>query len=264
MYILNLFAWHNIKYGVLNLIIFFRVIWNFRSWDFGYVLPILIKALEQLYESGIEHAYDNSKFKKLKTVICLLKRIEEDNYYDNITMFHDKKWGKPEFSWISMEDGEYSQLEINHKNAITEEDKIQQNKEFLRLKSDEDIKKSDMEYTCKLIQKHFLTWWHQELIMGLITKSVTITQNQVMGFTCDVCGKSFFEDDFINFQEALIWNNECGYGSVWGDGSLIELNICQQCLFELFEEKVTYLNPDKQLNINHFNDFTQTICKEIK
>ena len=58
--------------------------------------------------------------------------------------------------------------------------------------------------------------------MPLIFEEVVEKTYQIAGFKCNVCKEEFDTDDHINMQEVLSWRNECGYGSVWGDGARIE------------------------------------------
>jgi len=46
---------------------------------------------------------------------------------------------------------------------------------------------------------------------------------------CDICGKDVTNTIYEN-QEMISIRNNCGYGSVFGDGNIIELDICQSCL----------------------------------
>lgn len=51
---------------------------------------------------------------------------------------------------------------------------------------------------------------------------------------CDKCGKhSHIDEDPFEFQEFLTWEHDCGYDSIFGDGSGIELDLCQDCVKEL-------------------------------
>ena len=51
--------------------------------------------------------------------------------------------------------------------------------------------------------------------------------------TCDICKKVYLSDDIFETQEFVYIRNDCGYGSVFGDGDEIELDICQHCLKEI-------------------------------
>ena len=56
---------------------------------------------------------------------------------------------------------------------------------------------------------------------------------QVVGYTCDCCKKAIQvggkDDDWIERQEMLHWRMRGGYGSVFGDGAYISLDLCQAC-----------------------------------
>lgn len=45
--------------------------------------------------------------------------------------------------------------------------------------------------------------------------------------TCDVC-KIVFEN-VLDTEEFISINHACGYGSIFGDGNKIEMDICQTC-----------------------------------
>lgn len=53
------------------------------------------------------------------------------------------------------------------------------------------------------------------------------------GVSCDVCGKYFDKDavdDGLEIEEVQSISFVGGYDSVFGDGKLVELDICQHCL----------------------------------
>jgi hypothetical protein len=57
-----------------------------------------------------------------------------------------------------------------------------------------------------------------------------------LNITCDVCGKQFFynkEEDFFEIQEFFSIHHSCGYGSKFGDGVALDIDICQHCMKEL-------------------------------
>jgi protein-arginine kinase activator protein McsA len=53
---------------------------------------------------------------------------------------------------------------------------------------------------------------------------------------CDVCKKQIEHNDYIETQEMTTIHFTGGYGSVFGDGAEIELDICQSCLKEKLGE----------------------------
>ena len=52
--------------------------------------------------------------------------------------------------------------------------------------------------------------------------------------TCQRCGRSLDPPSCdLEYQEALIISFRAGYGSVFGDGNLVESTLCQYCLQQL-------------------------------
>ena len=49
--------------------------------------------------------------------------------------------------------------------------------------------------------------------------------------TCDVCGKKYIPDD-LDFQEFFHIGFSCGYGSIFEDGKVVRIDICQHCFKE--------------------------------
>lgn len=153
----------NIKYGVENLIYWFKVIWNDRSWDSYFIFIILKHKLSQMEKDfrlkGM-HVGSNKDADKMKICILLLNRIINDNYWDLAGgEKHYRKWGTPELSSEPI-DKEFSRLIINHENCKTEEDEKQMNKEFKEIsKKEEYLKKQDVRYLFHIISKHIFTWW---------------------------------------------------------------------------------------------------------
>jgi hypothetical protein len=48
---------------------------------------------------------------------------------------------------------------------------------------------------------------------------------------CDVCKKEYsYDKDILDIQEFVHINTCAGYGSIFGDGSTIKIDICQHCL----------------------------------
>jgi antitoxin CcdA len=50
--------------------------------------------------------------------------------------------------------------------------------------------------------------------------------------SCDRCGLRVGRDDPV-FQEFTSIDHLCGYGSIFGDGSQLRLDLCQGCLKEV-------------------------------
>jgi len=57
-----------------------------------------------------------------------------------------------------------------------------------------------------------------------------IKQTEVVGYKCDCCGKVFMHEmDLYECQEFFHIRHTGGFGSVFGDGDTVELDICQSC-----------------------------------
>jgi hypothetical protein len=51
---------------------------------------------------------------------------------------------------------------------------------------------------------------------------------------CDKCGvRVEIESDPMEAAEFFHWRTEGGYASIWGDGSVVEIDLCQKCAHEL-------------------------------
>ena len=54
---------------------------------------------------------------------------------------------------------------------------------------------------------------------------------------CDKCGlRVDIASDPMEASEFFHWRTEGGYASVWGDGAVIELDLCQKCAHDLFSQ----------------------------
>ncbi len=154
---------YNIKYGVINLVKWFPVIWQDRDWDQHYLYIILrqkLKYMENLHSSGKSHLMcAEQTAKEIKICFDLLDRLVKDEYDESALKRYYKKWGKPKFNWIPVDD-ECCSLEITNKNVKTEKDKKQETKEFRRAcKHEGNMRKQDIEYLFNHMRKHIEGWW---------------------------------------------------------------------------------------------------------
>lgn len=69
--------------------------------------------------------------------------------------------------------------------------------------------------------------------MTLHIEKQTIEQDVCTGFDCDRCGRQFDRENFIEWQERLDIQTTAGYGSIWGDGNQLELQLCQECAHDI-------------------------------
>lgn len=52
---------------------------------------------------------------------------------------------------------------------------------------------------------------------------------------CDICKKEYNADNWIELQEFTHIREVCGYGSLFGDGMKIYVDICQHCLYKFLK-----------------------------
>ena len=58
---------------------------------------------------------------------------------------------------------------------------------------------------------------------------------KLLSCTCDVCKKDYIDDNF-EFQEMIHIHNTGGYGSIFGDGDKVDIDICQHCLKDIIDK----------------------------
>ena len=76
------------------------------------------------------------------------------------------------------------------------------------------------------------------------TKSKFKEIKEIVSKTCDVCKKTFDKDDYIEFNSFIHIQETCGYGSIFGDGSVIELDVCQLCCSAILGEYIKIEEDD--------------------
>jgi hypothetical protein len=65
---------------------------------------------------------------------------------------------------------------------------------------------------------------------------IAVTKEVLKSIVCDKCHKEYSEDDIFELQEFLSINFTGGYGSVFGDMTHVECDICQHCLLEMIQD----------------------------
>jgi hypothetical protein len=68
-------------------------------------------------------------------------------------------------------------------------------------------------------------------------KEIKIKNKKLESIICDVCEKEYLENDIedgLEIQEFLNISIQGGYSSVFGDGNILEADICQHCSKKLF------------------------------
>ena len=83
--------------------------------------------------------------------------------------------------------------------------------------------------------------------MSITTKKVQIDYNEVVSVTCSKCHKVITPSDWIEWQEYQTISFTGGYGSKFGDGQTIRIDLCQDCLFEFSKDFYEVEeNPDEE------------------
>ena len=62
-----------------------------------------------------------------------------------------------------------------------------------------------------------------------LTKKIQTETEVIDKIVCDKCGLRIDPEDFVEYQEFITVRVEGGYGSIFGDGSILECDLCQQC-----------------------------------
>lgn len=65
-------------------------------------------------------------------------------------------------------------------------------------------------------------------------------KRELVSKTCDVCKTKYEVDDFVAMQEFHHIRFTGGYGSIFGDESTVECDICQNCLYEMIKDFFRY------------------------
>ena len=157
-------AYYSVKRGIKNLIKWFPFIWNDRDWDYCYWIEMnyqKLKSMEYNIRHNSYHVGSDKTADNIRKAMLALKRLREDDYLHNAMIFHDKKWGKSDFRFEPCNDGTgCSTMEIDVENATTEKLKEQESNERRRCyRHSEYMKKQDLEYATKIINKYLFHWW---------------------------------------------------------------------------------------------------------
>lgn len=106
-------VWYDLKYGVLNLIKWFPVIWNDRNWDYSYANEILIRKLEMMRDHFMEEKYVlNSRFYGLRinTVINILNKVQSEDYTTEYLEYYNQDFNIDSNGVLHWEDDPYDNL----------------------------------------------------------------------------------------------------------------------------------------------------------
>lgn len=74
---------------------------------------------------------------------------------------------------------------------------------------------------------------YMEGIKMIIYKTIHTNVKIIDAIQCDKCKTKIFQNNVLEMQEMLRWVNYCGYGSAFGDGVTVSIDLCQRCVKEL-------------------------------
>jgi len=62
-----------------------------------------------------------------------------------------------------------------------------------------------------------------------IIKTVLVEREECTELTCDKCGKTVNLENIFEWQEWFSYSTTGGYGASIGDGTTVEIDLCQVC-----------------------------------
>jgi uncharacterized protein (DUF2225 family) len=74
-------------------------------------------------------------------------------------------------------------------------------------------------------------------------KTRTVEEEYIESITCDICNSKFTSEDSLYYEMFHI-QKTCGYFSRFTDQSIIYLNICDSCFYNMFKDKVNIFDEE--------------------
>lgn len=151
--------YYDTKWGVKNLITYFKVVWGSRHWDFNGTPMVMLKFnLEQLLPS-IENGYevDESRLEKVKNIkrcIELLDRLLKDEYIDELGGYH---LTKHPFEFVPIDDSPESDLKCYTIKEFRTETEIEE--DTLKTRLSVKLQENDWIELWTIIQRDSQGWW---------------------------------------------------------------------------------------------------------
>ena len=151
--------------GCENLIDWFFIIWTDRQWDHMYLTKLLnhkLHKMEKYFRSENFYEGQEKDADNMKICVDALKRIIDDNYEEIAFKEHNEKWGKLNMDW-GKENENYEghhELTLSRPNAITQEQKEQEQQEYMTHADETDkMREDDLDLIFGTMRKEILKWW---------------------------------------------------------------------------------------------------------
>jgi hypothetical protein len=71
-------------------------------------------------------------------------------------------------------------------------------------------------------------------------KTVRVKQEKIISISCDICNVTYEPYD-MGFEEIISIRHEGGFSSHIGDGSIVEIDICDKCFMKKLGKYVRIL-----------------------
>lgn len=158
--------WQNVRYvwpdNIKRLISFFPSICS--DWDFDAVpgiyryLRVKLKRLEPCLRHG--HLVGGVKYaNQVRDVITALDRLIEDAYEDKELEASDKKWGKPAFDFVPLDNGHFRMVDKREEKMSPGELEEMKKERKEAYKEAERKRVEDINFVFETIRKNHRNWW---------------------------------------------------------------------------------------------------------
>ena len=82
---------------------------------------------------------------------------------------------------------------------------------------------------------------NKEILLNEIYKNNSNKKEYIVKLKCNKYQREYDQNDTIDWQEFFIYNGMGGYGSVFTDSCPYELDLCQNCFYELVKDYIKYI-----------------------
>jgi hypothetical protein len=150
--------------GIRNVRLWLPVVWGDRDFDHHYLFKILhfkLGRMEEFFSSG-RTVCSGAKIhaRQIRVARILAGRIIADDYVPNAFMHHDRKWGDLRMWGEPYDEDGTCRMAFHRPNANTREEVAQEDREYRALMNNpERQRKQDVQYLCRILEKHSHTWW---------------------------------------------------------------------------------------------------------
>jgi hypothetical protein len=153
-----------IKEGIVNLIIWFPIIWKDRHWDHAFLYEIIQFKLKKMADYQKKHGMcvDSNKYaKQMEMCVNLLARITSNKYLNMTMKEHNKKWGERKTVFTPCKDHtNLLKLDFIVEKVRTEEEKTQERKELKKCHERANyLKNQDLDMLFQTMRKYIEGWW---------------------------------------------------------------------------------------------------------